>query len=265
MRWTPLWTLGLLGIAVLLQGCGHGQGRLKLDSATNACRTQPAYCAQAAGQESILPRAIRAVGTAGGSAVAAAKLLDEAQLEQVSEALKECADKARTEVILEHFGTRSPTREECLEVGTDKKRKTLTRAMILGEEMHRVALSCAAEKLNELRPGEFSLEPTYQYDLESEETTWLSPDQVDGIRRDGNFFDLKGSLVPDVVLHEGHPMKIQAAFDFKFPCIDISDWPKWRDYPRGHPYEGSSQRDMYIKAFRTRSVFRVSPWLGVGP
>ncbi|RYZ43457.1 MAG: hypothetical protein EOO71_03665 [Myxococcaceae bacterium] len=122
-----------------------------------------------------------------------------------------------------------------------------------------------AEKLDELRPGRFSIEPTYQYDQDSEKTTWLSQDKVDSIRRDGDFFELKGSLVPDVVLHEGHPLKIQAAFDFKFPCIDLSVWPKWRDYPQGHPYEGSSQRDMYIKAFRTQSVFRVSPWLGVGP
>ncbi|RKG89757.1 hypothetical protein [Corallococcus terminator] len=264
MRWKPLWTVGFVAIAVLLQGCGHGQGRLKLDSATSACRTHPSSCAQAAGQESILPRAIRAVGTAGGSAVAAAKLLDEALLDQVTEAMKKCADKARTEVILEHFGTRSPTREECLEEGTDKKRKTLTRAMILGEEMHRVALRCAAEKLSELRPGGFSLEPTYKYDPDSKETTWLSPDKVDIIRRDGNFFELKGSLVPDVVLHEGHPERVQAVYDFKFPCIDLSQHPRWREYAPGHPYEGRNQSDIYIEAFKTNAVFRVSPWLGAG-
>ncbi|CAM3948723.1 hypothetical protein COSO111634_29725 [Corallococcus soli] len=169
MRLKPTWTLGLLGMAVLLQGCAGA--RFKLDSATNACRTRPASCAQAAGQESILPWTLRAVGTAGGSAVAAAKLLDEALLEQVTEALEECADKARAEIILEHFGTRSPTRDECLEEFTGPQGKTLTRAMILGEEMHRIALRCAAEKLNELRPGGFSLEPTYKYDPDRKETT----------------------------------------------------------------------------------------------
>ncbi|MCY1030716.1 hypothetical protein OV207_04555 [Corallococcus sp. BB11-1] len=260
MRLKPTWTLGVLGMAVLLQGCAGA--RFKLDSATNACRTQPASCAQAAGQESILPWTIRAVGTAGGSTVAAAKLLDEALLKQVTEAMTECADKARAEVILEHFGTRSPTREECMEVGTDKKRKTFTRAMLLGEQMHRIALLCAAEKLNELQPGRFNLDPTYKYDPDSKKTTWLSPDKVDIIRRDGNFFELKGSLVPDVVLHEGHPERVQAVYDFKFPCIDLSQHPRWREYAPGHPYAGRNQNEIYIEAFKTSAVFRVSPWIG---
>ncbi|MCY1047731.1 hypothetical protein OV208_40920 [Corallococcus sp. bb12-1] len=264
MRWKPLWTVGLAGIAVLLQGCGHGQGRLKLDSATNACRTQPAYCAQAAGQESILPRAIRAVGTAGGSAVAAAKLLDEALLEQVTEAMEECADKARTDVILEHFGTRSPTREECLKEVIDPQGKTVTRAMLLGVEMHRVALRCAEEKLKDLRPGGFSIEPTYKYDPKSRKKTWLSQAAVDRIIQNGNHGELRGTLVPDVVIHAGHPEKSLAVFDFKFPCVDITKRPKWREYPPGHTYEGSDQGAMYRQAFGESAVYQVVPWLGAG-
>ncbi|RKH33334.1 hypothetical protein D7X12_36175 [Corallococcus sicarius] len=255
-----------MAVAVLLQGCGgtRGRGQLKYDSATNACRHQPASCAQAAGQEAVLPTAVRTFATAGGSAVAAVKLLDDALRQEVTEALEECANHARTQVILERFGNRSPTPEECREELDDVQGRTVTLAMKLGEEMHRVALRCAAEKLNALRPGGFSIEPTYQYDQGRKKKTWLSAADVDRIRQEGSLGELKGSLVPDVVLHAGHPDQVQAVYDFKFPCVDITIRPRWRDYPSGHPYAGKNQRDMYVEAFRVEVVIQVVPWLGAG-
>ncbi|WP_375759922.1 hypothetical protein [Corallococcus exercitus] len=256
----------LLAITVLLQSCGGAHRRIQydFDSATNSCRTQPAYCAQAAGEEAVIPRAVRTFATAGGSAAAAVKLLDAALKQQVKKALEECADKARAAVILANFGTRSPTPQECKEEVRDAQGRTITRAIKLGNEMHRVALQCAMEKLNELRPGGFSLEPTYLYDLSSGKTTWLSPAEVARIRQRGSLGELKGSLVPDVVLHSGDPAWVQDVYDFKFPCTDIDKRPRWRKYPPGHPYDGLTQNEVYRQAFGLREVLQVNPYLGAG-
>ncbi|WP_242594649.1 hypothetical protein [Corallococcus exiguus] len=192
------------------------------------------------------------------------KILDAALKQQVQEALEECADEARTEVILANFGTRRPTPQECNEQIRDAQGRTITRAMKLGDEMHRVALQCAEEKLNELRPGGFSLEPTYLYDLDSGKTTWLSPAEVARIRQRGSLGELKGSLVPDVVLHTGDPAQVQAVYDFKFPCADVTKRSRWRDYPSEHPYSGSNQGVMYRQALKVGDPMIVQPWLGAG-
>ncbi|MBN8228139.1 hypothetical protein JYK02_11530 [Corallococcus macrosporus] len=249
---------------MLLQACGgaHRRSQYDFDSATNSCRTQPAYCARAAGEEAVVPRAVRTFATAGGAAAAAVKLLDDALKQQVTKALEECADMARAEVILANFGSRSPTPKECREELRDAQGRTITRAMKLGEEMHRAALECAEAKLSQLRPGGFSLEPTYLYDPASGKTTWLSPAEVARIRRRGSLGELKGSLVPDVVLHTGDPAQVQDIYDFKFPCADLTRIVPWRDYPSGHPYFGSNQGDMYSRAFNVEKPVQIQPWLG---
>nr|WP_255671637.1 hypothetical protein [Corallococcus sp. AS-1-6] len=249
-----------------MQACGgaHRRSQYDFDSATNSCRTQPAYCAQVAGEEAVVPRAVRTFATTGSSAAAAVKLLDAALKQQVTEALEECADKARTTVILANFGTRSPTPQECNELVRDAQGQTITRAMKLGEEMHRVALQCAEERLTELRPGGFSLEPTYRYELDSGKTIWLSPAQVARIRQHGSLGELKGTLVPDVVLHTGDPAQVEAVYDFKFPCVDLTRQAQWRKYPAGHPYHGSNQGDLYLRAFKLDEVMLVQPYLGAG-
>lgn len=251
---------------VLMQACGgaHGRSQYDFDSATNGCRTNPAYCAQAAGEEAVLPRAVRTFATAGGSAAAAVKLLDAALKKQVQKALEECANRARTAVILANFGTRSPTPQECNEQVRDAQGRTVTRAMKLGDEMHRVAFQCAEEKLNQLRPDGFSLEPTYLYDMDSGKVKWLSPTDVARIRQRGSLGELKGSLVPDVVLHDGAAERVQAVYDFKFPCVDIDKRPPWRTYPPGHPYDGFTQYKVYRQAFSPSEVLQVIPYLGAG-
>ncbi|NOK08458.1 hypothetical protein HNS30_05320 [Corallococcus exercitus] len=256
----------LLTGTVLLQACGgaHRRSQYDFDSATNSCRTQPAYCAQAAGEEAVIPRAVRTFATAGSSAAATVKILDAALKKQITEALEECADKARKEVIVANFGTRSPTPQECNEQLRDAQGRPLTRAIKLGNDMHRVAFQCAQEKLNQLRPGGFSLEPTYLYDVDSGKVKWLSPAEVARIRQRGSLGELKGSLVPDVVLHTGDPAQVQAVYDFKFPCADITRPAEWRDYPSGHPYFGSNQGDMYRRAFEVDRPVLIQPWLGAG-
>jgi hypothetical protein len=51
-------------------------------------------------------------------------------------------------------------------------------------------------------------------------------------------------------------------YDFKFPCIKLDEVPRWRRYPKGHPYEGDSQGDLYNEAL-AKDPARVVPWLGV--
>ena len=265
MRVKPRRTVRLLAAVVLLQGCGgtRGRGQLQYDSATNACRHQPASCAQV-GQEAVLPSAVRTFATAGGSAVAAVKLLDEALKQEVTTALEECANDARTQVILERFGNRSPTPEECRKpIGPDAR--SITLAMQLGEEMHRIALQCAAERLQDLRPGRFSIEPTYRHDRKANKTRWVTPEEIELLRRQGNLGELKGTLVPDVVLHSGNPVEAQAVFDFKFPCVELGQLVRWREYPEGHPFAGIKQDAMYKQALKVDSVTQIVPWIGASP
>jgi hypothetical protein len=74
---------------------------------------------------------------------------------------------------------------------------------------------------------------------------------------------LLGTLVPDVVLHEtGNPMKVQAVYDFKFPCHPSTD-PSWHRYPPGHPYHGFTQGEIYKQVLKVEEPVFVSPnWGG---
>jgi hypothetical protein len=76
-----------------------------------------------------------------GGVVIKARPLETELEEQIDEALAECADMARSQVMLQHFKDRGPTREECEEVvGHDCRGDPITRAMQLGVEQHKVAL-----------------------------------------------------------------------------------------------------------------------------
>ncbi len=76
---------------------------------------------------------------------------------------------------------------------------------------------------------------------------------------------LVGSLVPDVVIHLGDPLRAQAVYDFKFPCVN-SDVPSpWRVYPKEHPHADKTQQEMYREALNVNTVSRVLPRLGVIP
>ena len=73
-------------------------GRYALDTATSACRQNPAHCAALLGREAAL-KPVQAVATAGATVNAALQVLDAKTQADVEEALKECADLARTEVL----------------------------------------------------------------------------------------------------------------------------------------------------------------------
>lgn len=134
--------------------------------------------------------------------------------------------------------------------------------MQFGEEMHDLAFRCVREKLGKLRPGGFSVEQRYRYDRATGITTLISPEQVQTLLRQGRGSELRGTLVPDVVLHDGNPLRVQEIYDFKFPCVNSDEEPSWSKYPPGHPYEEESQGAMYFEALRVEPA-RVVPRIGI--
>lgn len=263
----------LLAASVLLAACGTpsatGRGAPShysqaADSATNTCLRNPACYTRPAGEEAVLPWLTRAQDAAN-TAVAVLRLLDAAQLALVERILADCANQASFEVNERMLGPgKRPTRELCQEVvGKDSRGSEVTRAMELGREKHRVALQCAQEELAKQIPDQFSLEPRYQYDPSTGRLRLLDPKLVEEWLRNGLLDKLLGTLVPDVVLHaSGNPLKVQAVYDFKFPCPQDKN-PSWSNYPPKHPYEGSNQGEMYRKALGGGEPARVSPGRGV--
>jgi hypothetical protein len=188
--------------------------------------------------------------------------LDEELQSRIDEALAECADAARSAVMLKHF-QRSPTREECNEqVGTDSKGKPITRAMQLGVEQHAIALQCAEHKLNELKPGGFSIKPRYRVDPRTGQAAYMPRKEVEALLSQGRGAELRGTIEPDIVIHEGQPHQVQDVYDYKFPCVNTSQRTPWRKYPKGHTHEGSTQGDVYREALGGKPA-RIQPHLGV--
>ncbi|MCP3136049.1 hypothetical protein [Pyxidicoccus xibeiensis] len=251
---------------VLLGACAgtprpRHEAPYRLDTVTNACRQSPAHCAALAGKE-----------TAGHTVAAAAltgqvvvRALEEPVRDLIDATLAGCADLARSEVLLRHrkdFTGQSPSKEECDQQVKDAAGRRVSRAMQLGTEMHQVARQCVEERLGQLRPGGFSLEPHYRYDFRSGQTQHIPEEDVAALRQSGNGGELLGTLVPDVVIHDGNPLHIQAVYDFKFPCFHLDDMPRWDAYPQGHPHHAFDQGRLYRTALRA-PIARVAPRIGV--
>ncbi|MBN9683732.1 MULTISPECIES: hypothetical protein [unclassified Corallococcus] len=242
---------------LLLCGCHSAGGvparreyQQTLDSGTNACRHNPAYCA-------VMPASVRTTAQAGASVAGALKVMDAATQSRLHDILKKCATLADQEVNLRLLDGKTPTAQQCEEqVGTDAAGKPITRAMQLGREKHEVALRCVQEHLSVERPGGFSLEQRYGYDMRTGALRLITRAEAEAWLRSGQAGQLLGTLIPDVVIHLGDPLAPEDAFDFKFPC-PISNSASWRRYPRNHPYEGRTQGQMYEQALGIR------PWLVV--
>jgi hypothetical protein len=190
--------------------------------------------------------------------------LDRLTRESIEEKLVKCADTARSEVLLKHAahfpnGGR-PTTAECKQLSTAPKFKGKTWAQQLGIEMHEVALKCADAVLKNLVPGRFSLEQRYRYDRATKQKKPVSADEEKALVKSGNAGELKGSLVPDVVIHTGDLLAVQAVYDFKFPCVN-EEQPAWGRYPEDHPYKNINQRTIYQEAFGVNPV-SISPRWG---
>jgi hypothetical protein len=261
----------VLTACALLTACVTPQGAPRqyaqtIDSPSNGCRQAPALCRPQPGEQmAAIPPVSGPQATLLGIAAAgrAIQIVIDATLEgRIRQALKECADQARMNVMYKHF-QRSPTREECLEVVEyDAQGQPITRAMLLGREQHEVALACAEKRLKQLKPGGFTLSPRYRYEPTTGETQFISPEHVKTLLDQGRAAELLGTIEPDLVIHlPDHPLSVQLVFDFKFPCVNGGQTP-WREYPKGHPYAGLTQKEIYLRILSDK-VFRVLPHWGV--
>jgi hypothetical protein len=214
------------------------------------------------------PPVAGALATAGAvgvpAVIDAGKSLKAELKERINEALAECADMARAEVMLEHFKGGRPTAEKCNEVvGEDSQGRPITRAMQLGVEQHRVALECAEQKLKELKPRGYSLSPRYRYDPATKKAEYIPRETVKQLLDQGKGAELRGTLEPDIVIHvKDAPHQVQAVYDYKFPCVNSSNQSPWRDYPEGTAHAGNNQGQLYMDALKVTPL-RVQPHLGV--
>jgi hypothetical protein len=242
-RSVGLWHL--VFVSLFLGACAS------MDSASSACRQNPLYCAAVAGEESVVPMtAGTQAASAGASLAAVLKLFEDEQRERVEQVLKNCVEQANFEVNQRRFGG-NPTPAQCAEqVGVNAKGQTETRAMRLGTEKHKVAFRCIQENLSRERPGGFSLEQRYRYDIQSNKTTLVSEKEAKALLREGRGEELRGTVRPDIVIHNGDPLQAHAVYDLKFQCPG-SNQPQWRDYEEvGHPFYGFTQGDIYEKALK---------------
>jgi hypothetical protein len=261
------WSLLLL--TLLLSACGAGVSRrgpalyqgLPPDTVTNACLRGSVNCPAVMGEPTAAAMRTR-MAEVGASLSGAMKAVEYLQRAQVEEALAHCAFYAEEKVNGRHFQGRSPTREQCQqEVGRDAKGNVVTRAMELGREKHAVALECLRWRLEALLPGQFLLEPRYRYNRQTQEKSLLSAEEVKQLLESGRGAELVGTLAPDVVIYLGDPLRPIELFEFKFPCPP-SNPVQWREYPKGHPYAGQSQKDVYNAILQ--AVLRiVTPLKGV--
>lgn len=245
------------------------------DSASNAALTNRALSRPQPGEKLPVVPPLRpprppvagplavAAAAAGQAVIDASDSLDSELLERIDKALAECANAARSDVMDKHFQGRRPTHEDCDEVvARDSRGEPITRAMQLGVEQHQVALKCAAEKLQKLKPGGFSLAPRYRYDPKTGQAEYIPQETVKELLSQGRSVELRGTLEPDIVIHGGKPHQVQAVYDYKFPCVNTGKWIEWRPYREGHAYEGSHQGDLYKNALKIGPA-RVQPHLGV--
>ncbi|NBD14282.1 hypothetical protein [Corallococcus silvisoli] len=234
-----------------------------MDSATAGCLRSPA-CASQVGEDAVLPWLSRAAARAG-QAAAMMRLWEAAEVARVERALVECAKQANFEVNERMLGPGKRTSPEvCREKVVDANGRQVTRAMQLGEAKHAAALECVQRALGDTDAGRFSLEPRYLRDAKTGRIRWLDPEEVARWLAAGQFHLLVGSIAPDVVLHAlGNPLKVQALYDFKFPCPATND-ARWDTYPPASPFADRPQNAVYQDLLASeRAPLLVSPNMGI--
>ncbi len=229
-----------------------------LDSATSGCLRTPACYAQT-GEEAILPwltRSLHALRTA----TATLRLLEAAEIRHVEQVLVQCARDAHL-TINEELGY-SPTEAQCQEVVRREGNTDITRSMDLGRKKHARALECARKQFEVSYRDNVSIEPLYLKDSRTGRWRWVDPLLVAQWLSDGLFHLLRGSLVPDVVIHAaGDPLKIQRIYDLKFPC-PVGKPPSWSSYAAGPLSSKREQEKLYEELAGTEPSL-IHPLYGV--
>jgi hypothetical protein len=234
------------------------------NSVSAACRQNPANCPALSGREAAFEPILQG-GTAVASVAAVLAVLDDEARISIERVLENCVEFARSEVLLRYptaFKGPAPDANECNQETVDAQGRRVTWAMRLGTEMHEAARQCAEEELNKLRPGGFSLEQRYRYDGRTGRKKLVSTAEEQALKDSGNQGELRGTVKPDVVIHSGDPIDVRAIYDFKFPCVNPDDVPEWDSYPKGHPYQGMGQGEIYQRILGHKPA-RITPRWGV--
>ncbi|ATB29348.1 hypothetical protein [Melittangium boletus] len=241
----------VLALSTLLTAC------YAMDSATSSCQHNPAYCTVVVGEETVVPTVRGGAEIASLNAIR--QLLAPDTRARVEQELVECAEWADAEVNRLRFGGNKPSRQQCQELlYVDPCGEKVTRAMQLGTEKHLLALQCTQEKLGALIPGRFSLEPRYRHDKQQGGKRLIPEQEARSLLQRGCGEELKGTLRPDVVIHSGNPLEVQAVYDFKFPCPP-SNRPSWR-LPGKENLHPKNQGETYVEAFNAEAALIAPGW-----
>jgi hypothetical protein len=268
-RRTVLWKFTYLALAsALLTACASSprptaRRELRLDTETVSRIRHTATAADAV--SGLAPAATQSMASAlvRFAPILTTLLESENQVADFEEGLWECARQAEREVNSVHFGNRSPTRQECgEEVVVDGCVEPLTRAMLLGQQKHALAIQCAQDVLKELWPHSFSLEQRYRYWEHAQFIEAVSRAEEEGLIAQGCTRELWRTIKPDIVLHsDDNRLRSVLTLDFKFPCPDTNK-PQWKEYGENSAYAGSNQRRIYKEALGGEALL-ISPRRGI--
>jgi hypothetical protein len=265
------WSVARLVLAsALLTACASSpqraaRGELRLDTEKAAILRHAATVGKGAG--ALAPAATRTVASslAGAAPFLLTLLENDNAVGEFEERLVECARQAEREVNAAFFGNRSPTRQECgEEVEVDGCGEPITRAMLLGQQKHALALQCAREVLKELWPAPFSIEQRYRYYPNAQFLETVSREEEARLLAQGCTRELWRTIKPDIVLHADRDLlRAVLILDFKFPCPE-SNQPRWTEYGGKSAYVGFNQGQLYKDALGGAAVI-VSPLRGMVP
>ncbi|MCY1019693.1 hypothetical protein [Pyxidicoccus sp. MSG2] len=273
-RRAPSWQPALLLVAsALLAACASGPRRprrprreeLRLDTETAHRLRHAALLGK--GASALASGAARAMGSNLAELVPdlLGVLGSEGAVGELEERLWECARQAERKVNGRYFGNRAPTRAECgEEVNVDGCGERITRAMLLGQQKHVLALQCAREVLEELWPAPFSVEQRYRYYPNARLLETVSRQEEARLIKEGCTKELWRTIKPDLVLHaDGDLLRSVLTLDFKFPCPNTNE-PRWTRYGESSAYANANQGEVYEDALGGKP-FLLSPGLGVAP
>ncbi len=268
-RRAPFWKLVLLwGASALSMACAtsarHSErGALRLDTETVGRLRHAAAVGR--GASALAPSASRTVASLLAELVPGLLVLlkSDNAVDELDERLVECAIQAERRVNASSFGNRAPTRAECgEEVDVDGCGARVTRAMLLGQQKHVLALQCAREVLEQLWPAPFSLEQRYRYYPNAGVLETVSREEEARLIAQGCTRELWRTIKPDIVLHaDGDLLRSTVTLDFKFPCPDTNR-PQWKEYGQNSAYAGSNQGNTYKDALGGEP-FLISPQRGI--
>ncbi|MCP3139327.1 hypothetical protein [Pyxidicoccus xibeiensis] len=140
----------------------------------------------------------------------------------------------------------------------------ITRAMLLGQHKHEVALQCAREVLEELWPGSYSIEQRYRYYPNARFLETVSREEEARLIKEGCTKELWRTIKPDLVLHADRDLlRSVLTVDYKFPCPDTNR-ARWTRYGESSAYADLSQGEVYKNALGGEVVL-ISPGQGVIP